>query len=175
MTPLSTANILWLTPAQRRMDITNPITKHSLSIQDKLKTRFGLQSKHNPLLSFLHNISFYPAWSSPISFSACTAGLIRAHHFFQSHIVNLFPTLCESHDLPSSETFCYLQINFLSHYTPPDLKTRDFTVFERSCTSDPHRRGLISDLYAQLLSHTTSSPPSYTNKWETDPTSNRKN
>lgn len=43
-----------------------------------------------------------------------------------------------------------------------------FTIFELACKCDPHRSGLMSDLYAQLLSHITSSPPTYTNKWEMD-------
>lgn len=106
--PLSTANLLWLTPAQRRT-ITIPISKHSLSIWDTLKTRFGLQSRHNPLLSVLHNTSFYPAWPSPTSFSTWS-GLIQAHHFFKFSNINPFPTLCETNDLPSTETFRYLQI-----------------------------------------------------------------
>lgn len=51
---------------------------------------------------------------------------------------------------------------------PSDSTSPGFTIFEQVCKSDPHRRGLISDLYAQLLSHISSSPPTYINKWERD-------
>lgn len=93
--PLSTAYLLWLTPAQSR-SINNPITKHSLTIWDRLKTSFGLQSHHNPLLSFVHNPSFYAAWSSPTSFSTWSnTGLIHAYHFFKSNTIRPSSTLCE--------------------------------------------------------------------------------
>lgn len=80
--PLSTANLLWLTPLQR-CTITNPITEHSLSIWDRLKRHFSLQALHNPLLYLIRNPSFYPAWTSPPSFLAWSqVGLLQAHHFF---------------------------------------------------------------------------------------------
>lgn len=90
--PLSTANPLWLPPAQRQT-ITNPITKHSLSIWDRLRAHFGLQSKYNPLYSFLNNPSFYPAWTSLSSFNAWSnAELIRSHHFYKSTTITPFAT-----------------------------------------------------------------------------------
>lgn len=65
--------------------------------------------------------------------------------------------------------FRYLQIkNFLSTNAPSDLTSPNLTVFEKACNNDPHRRGLISDIYTQLLSHNSSSPLTYTTKWETD-------
>lgn len=167
--PLSISNLLWLSPPQRR-SITNLVTKHSLSIWDRLKFRFGLQSPLNPLLSFLNNPSFYPAWTLPSSFKAwINVGLTRVHHFYDSDKLISFPTISKTHNIPSNETFRFLQIkNFLSQNIPTNLTTPEYTSFERSCMSDPHRRGLISDIYAQLLSQTNSSPPSYTTKWEAD-------
>lgn len=50
--PISVANMFWLLPADRT-SIQNPITKHSLSIWDKLRATHNLQSTHHPLLSFL--------------------------------------------------------------------------------------------------------------------------
>lgn len=67
--PISVANILWLNPADR-VHLTNPITKHTLTIWDKFNCLHNLKSPHNPLLSFLHNPAFYPAWKFPRSFSA---------------------------------------------------------------------------------------------------------
>lgn len=167
--PLSTSNLLWLSTSQH-CSISNLLTKHSLSIWDRLKSRFGLQSPLNPLLSFLHNPSFYPAWTLPSSFSAWkTAGLTQTHQFYDSDKIITFPTLSKSHNISSNETFRYLQIkNFLSQNAPTNLTTLDYITFERTCISDPHRRGLIADLYTQLLTHTSSTPPSYTSKWETD-------
>lgn len=71
-----------------------------------------------------------------------------------------FPTISKSLNIPSNETFRFLQIkNFLSQNVPTNLTTLDYTTFERSCMSDPHKRGLIFDLYAQQLSQTNSTPP----------------
>lgn len=58
--PLSISNLLWLQPKDRRT-LSNPITKYFVSLWDSLKTKNQLQSKHNPLLSFLKNPAFYPA------------------------------------------------------------------------------------------------------------------
>lgn len=152
-----------MVPAQC-LSITNPITKHSLTIWDRLK------SPHNPLLSFLNNPSFYPAWSSLSSFSAWSnAGLIRPIFFLHSELLHLFPHSVRCINLPASELFRYLQLKHLfSQTTPPDFTTPGFTTFESSCKFDPHKRGLISDLYAHLFSHSKTSPPTYTNKWERD-------
>lgn len=49
-----------------------------------------------------------------------------------------------------------------------DTKSPSFTLFEQVCKSDPHKRCLISNLYNRLLSHITSTPPTYTTKWEKD-------
>lgn len=79
--PLSVANLLWLRPSDHWM-LKNPVTHHSLTLWDWLKTCFNLQSSHNPLLSFLRNPAFYPAWTSPLSFLHWSmACLLRAHKF----------------------------------------------------------------------------------------------
>lgn len=129
--PLYMAKLLRLAPSTRRT-ITNPITRHSLSLWDRLKCRFGLQSLHNPLLSFLHNPSFYPAWSSPSSFPAwSTTDLFCAQTFFTSN----------SYSIPSSELFRYIQIkHFLTLCTPSASSNLDFTQFEQKCKSDPHKQ-----------------------------------
>lgn len=167
--PLSTANLLWLASALRR-SITNPVTRHSLTIWDRLKKRFGLQSPHNPLLSFLRNPSFYPTWSFPTSFSAWTrAGLIRAYQFFTSTTLKTFQTLCKSHDIPSSVLFHFLQIkHFLTPFTPSDPSESGFISFESICKTDPHRRGLISELYTFLIAPETVKPPEYVSRWKID-------
>lgn len=108
--PLSVANLLWLHPRDRRA-LNNPITCHSLVIWDRLKNRYGFQSPHNPLLSYLRNPAFYPAWTSLPSFHRwSSANLIRAHKCTTPNEFKSFPTLCESHDIPNSEKFSYLQI-----------------------------------------------------------------
>lgn len=72
---------------------TQPYQPHHQT--QRLKSRFRLQSPHNPLLSFNRNPSFYPAWSSPSSFSAWTqAGLLRAHHLFSHGSFKPFPVFC---------------------------------------------------------------------------------
>lgn len=153
---LSMANILLLAPPQR-WSITNPITKHNLTIWDRFKTYFGLQSSHNPLLAFLHNPSFYPAWTELSSFSTWTnTGLIRAHHLFALQIIIHFLTLRETFNLPPAEIFRYLQLkHFFSQNLPPTQTTLNFTSFERACNTDPHRRGLISD-WSQIWQTTKS-------------------
>lgn len=79
--PLSVANLLWLHPRDRRV-LNNSITCHSLAIWDRLKNRYGFQSPNNPLLSYLRNPAFYPAWTSPSSFHRwSSANLICAHKF----------------------------------------------------------------------------------------------
>lgn len=149
---LSLANLLWLDPPHRR-SLTNLITLHLLAIWDRHKTHFGLQSPHKPRLSFLHNPAFYPAWTSPAGFSAwASAGLFWAHKFFTSTSILSFPSLRKSYNIPSSELFHYLQIkHFLTPLTLSDPFASHQSFFEHVCKSDPHRKGLISDLYRQLL------------------------
>lgn len=62
--PFSISNLLWLRPVAHAA-LIHPIPKHSLSVWDRHKTTYRLQSTHNPLLSFLRNPAFYPAWESP--------------------------------------------------------------------------------------------------------------
>lgn len=47
--------------------IINPVTQHSLSLWDRVKRASGLLSLHNPLLSFMRNPAFYPAFVSPLA------------------------------------------------------------------------------------------------------------
>lgn len=42
------------------------------------------------------------------------------------------------------------------------------SYFENICKHDPHTKGLISNIYAQLISKSDSSPPTYVAKWESD-------
>lgn len=42
------------------------------------------------------------------------------------------------------------------------------SFFEQAYNSDPHRRGMTSTLYTQLLNTGSSPVPSYTSKWERD-------
>lgn len=65
--PVSISNVLWISPKARK-HIHNPITKHSLSLWDRLKVKHLLQSPHIPLLSFYRNPAFYPAWIYPNTF-----------------------------------------------------------------------------------------------------------
>lgn len=46
----------------------------------------------------------------------------------------------------------------MTQVTPSDSTTQSFSTFEYACKCDPHKRRLVSDLYALLLLHTTSSP-----------------
>lgn len=168
--PLSTANLFWLTPTQR-WTINYPITKPSLSIWDRLKAWFLVHNLDTiPFFPFSITHHFYRAWSSPTSFIAwLEAGLTCACHFYKSTTITPFLTLRETYDLPPSETFKYFQTkNFLMNNAPSDSTSPGFTIFGQACKSDPHRRGLTSNLYAQLLSQISSSPPTYTNEWESD-------
>lgn len=157
--PLSTANGLWIAPPQRR-SITIPITRNSLVIWDRIKTYFGLQSSPNSLFFLLRNPSFYPAWTE-LSSTWSNAGLIRAHHFFSSQTFTLFPMLRETHN-PPEEPLKHL----FSQNIPPTQTT--FLTFERACNIDPHRRGLMSDLYVQLQACPTTAQLTYLWKWERD-------
>lgn len=108
--PLSITNLVWSNSSDRKK-LNNPITKHTLAIWDKFKLVNGLQSPHIPLLSFLKNPLFYPAWSSPKSFKAWTStNLTQLCELASSTSFKTFPDLCESHKLPNSELFRYLQI-----------------------------------------------------------------
>lgn len=103
--PLSISNLLWPRPADR-INRTNPVTKHSLLLWDKFKTPYGLQSSHSPLLSFLKNPAFYPAWYSPTAFWAWNmAGLIHLQNMVTRTLLLSFQAICESSGLPQSEFF----------------------------------------------------------------------
>lgn len=164
--PLSIANLLWLSPRDRR-GLGNPITKHFISMWDKYKLRNQLQSLHNPLLSFYKNPAFYPAWVSPRSFKAwITYDVLNRHKFVNSSSFIPFPTLCDKYGLPQSELFRYLQI-FMPLLTTKSPLTQ-FTTFEKFCKDNPHAKGMISTLYAQLVNQPETEKPSYVQKWEGD-------
>lgn len=167
--PISISNLLWLQPSDRK-HITNPVTKHSLSLWDRLKTNHNLQSTHNPLQSFLRNPAFYPAWEFPNSFRAWSrSGLSRLFNLVSSSSILSFPELCESYHLPHSELFRYLQIkNFYTPYITNGTILNQLSQFERICIKNPHSRGLISSLYSQLLNNPDVDTPNYVRKWETD-------
>lgn len=103
--PLSISNLLWISQKDRK-NVCNPITKHFLSLWDKIKTGNSQQSMHNPLLSFYKNTAFYPAWVSPKSFREWVSlNLLTMHTFINSSSFIPFPTLCESYGLPEAELF----------------------------------------------------------------------
>lgn len=73
-----------------------------------------------------------------------------------------FPTLWESYDIFSSEIFRYLKIkHFFTSLIAKDSSAPSMSIFEQTCKSYPHRRGLISALYSP-------SPSFYAPKWESD-------
>lgn len=161
--------MLWFQPDDR-MHIKNPVTTHSLSIWDRFKNTHKLQSPHNPLLSFLRNPAFYPAWESPAAFNAWSkANLLRLHQLSSYDRLLTFPTLCETFGLPRSELCRYLQIkNFYTPHLKMGSMLNQLTQFEHICKSDPHIRGLISTLYQHLTNNSNKSLPAYTTKWAQD-------
>lgn len=167
--PISVANMFWLCPADR-IHLSNPITKQTLAVWDKCKFAHNLQSTHNPLLSFLNNPAFYPAWKFPKSFSAWTStNLTRLYNLSSTKAIYTFPVLCETFGLPKTEIFRYLQIkNFYEPLLSTGSTLNQMTQFERICISDPHIRGLISILYFQLNMISSEFLPSYTTKWAQD-------
>lgn len=140
-----------------------PYYKTFFSIWYRFKTTHGFQSPHNPLLSFLRNPSFYPAWDSPNSFSPWSnTNLMFLHKLHKL-------TFWETYGLPKSELFWYLQIkNFYMPYLNTGSLLTQMSQFKRICKSDPHIKGLISILYKQLSVKPDSGPPSYVTKWEQD-------
>lgn len=167
--PLLISNLLWLDPKDR-FKIHNPITKHFLSLWDKLKTKYQLQSPHNPLLSFIRNPAFYPAWIYPNSFKAwTTSGIQTLNDFIASKSFLSFPSLREKYDLPNSEIFRYLQIkNFYTPFLKGDTPLSQLSIFESICTKDPFAKGTISSLYNQLYGVANLNRPSYVQRWEED-------
>lgn len=126
--PLSVSNLLWLCPADRT-NLRNPVTRHFLSLWDKLKSTYNLQSPHNPLLSFLKNPSFYPAWESPAAFGRwASLGLIRLHNLVTTSTFLPIPTLSESANLPPLELFRHLQMK--NFYTPNTNTITPLTNFQ---------------------------------------------
>ena len=167
--PISISNLLWITPKQRK-HITNPIMKHSLSLWDKIKNKHRLMSPSAPLLSFIKNPAFYPAWVYPNSFKEWTdRGCIRKYQFFDSTVVTPFPTLNKTHGIPPKEIFRYLQIkNFFQPSADTTIVSNQLSAFETICNGNPHARKVISILYSQLLTHPRSGKLSYMSKWEDD-------
>lgn len=81
-----------------RINITKPVTKHSLLFWDNFKTPYGLPSSHNP--------AFYLAWYSPTAFRALTTGgLTHLQNMVTRTLLLSFPAKCESPGLPQSEFF----------------------------------------------------------------------
>ncbi|CAI9577077.1 unnamed protein product, partial [Staurois parvus] len=73
------------------------------------------------MLSFLRNPAFSPAWQTPLLFKAwSSANLLRTHHFQQRNTFKSFSSLRETHSLPASEIFRYLQ---LQHFYAPYATT----------------------------------------------------
>lgn len=167
--PISVANMFWLCPADR-VHLSNPITKQTLAIWDKHKSALNLQSPHNPLLSFLNNPAFYPAWKFPRSFSVWSSkNLTRLYNLSSTKAIYTFPVLCETFGLPKTEIFRYLQIkNFYEPLLSTGSTLNQMTQFERICISDPHIRGFISILYNQLNMISSESLPPYATKWAQD-------
>lgn len=98
--PFSIANLLCMRSSDGKK-LNNPITKHSLAIWHRFKMVNGLQSPHVPLLSFLKNLFFYPAWASPNSFRAWTSfNLTRLYDLTSSTSFKMFPDLCKNHGSP---------------------------------------------------------------------------
>lgn len=161
--------MLWLRQIDRK-SISNPITKHTLVIWDKFKNLHNLQSLHNPLLSFLGNPTFYPAWKFPRSFSIWSSmNLNRLYRLTFANTIHSFPDLCETFNILRNKIFRYLQIkNFYEPLLTTGSSLNQMTQFERICISDPHIRGPISLLYQQLISKSDENLPSYTAKWALD-------
>ena len=167
--PISIPNLIWSTSSNHRI-IDNKITKHTISIWERFKMTQGLQSPHVPLISFMRNSKFYPALTFPRTFTRwISAGLTQCCDFLKPASFKTFPEIRESHKLPASEIFRYLQIkNFFAPYLQGIDKLSDMTQFERICKRDPHSRGLISILYSQLSTKLTAKLPSYAEKWMND-------
>lgn len=164
--PISIDNLLWILPKDRS-HLTNPIMKHSLAIWDRFNDSHGLRSKHNPLLSFLGNPAFYPAWKFPKSFSAWSSRkLTRLYKLVTTDTLQTFPMLCKNHELSNNEIFRYLQIkNFFTPLLSLSTSINQMSQFEHICISDPHVRGLISCVYQILITNSNMNIPSYTVKW----------
>lgn len=158
--------MLWLQPKDRA-HLSNLINKNSLDIWDKFRGSRNLQSPHNPLLSFLRNPAFYPAWESPLSFTAWSnADLFRLHKLVSTNAIHTFPTLCKTFELPRTEFFHYLQVkNFYMPFLITGSQINQMSQFKCICKSDPHIRGLISLLYQHLNALPNEALPSYTTKW----------
>ena len=167
--PISTSNLLWVTPKQRK-HINNPITKHTLSLWDKVKNKHLLMSPLTPLLSFIKNPAFYPAWVSPKSFTEwvdrdCT----QKYRFFDSTTIIPFPSLNKLYGIPPKEIFRYLQIkNFFQPTACTTIVNNRLSAFETICNNDPHARKVISTLYLLLLSNSSNNKIPYVHKWEED-------
>lgn len=110
-------NLLWL-PRKSQSTIPNLITTHSLRLWDACKTLYPLQSTYNPLLPFIDNPEFYPAWTSPNSFAPWTSSNItKMYHLTTVQGIKPFQTLYKNHSLPTNEQFQYLQVkNFKQMY-----------------------------------------------------------
>lgn len=103
--PIPISNLFWISSKDRK-DLRNPITKHYVSLWDRLKKSNQLQSLHNLLLSFYKNPAFYPAWVSPKSLLQWTSrNVLNMYKFVHSSSCLPFSTLCEKYGLLQTELF----------------------------------------------------------------------
>lgn len=133
----------------------------------KKKKSFGLQSSHNPLLSFLCNPFFAPACAIlPFCLVQCRINLsppllcFTNHHTFSNALLNTTFHQQNSLDTSNSST------SSLKIYPVPKLPQTSQPLKEPVKLT--LRQGVISDLYALLLAYPTTAPPTYVEKLERD-------
>lgn len=127
-------------------------------------------SPHLPLLEIFKCPLFPPGLDNPQSFRWWSnSGLTTVRSLLSPRGIVSFQSLRDSHDIPETEKFRYLQIR---HLLETLTKNHDWsttaTAFETRCRTSPTTKGLISLLYSSMLNNTNTQSPSYCHKWERD-------
>lgn len=114
LSPLMVSNMQWLHSSTRGL-ISNPVTRHSLKLWDRLRGPFQLISPHSLLLSFLGHPLFYLVFTEPHSFQNwLQAELSRICDLVSDTTLKMFPALQSQAGLPPNECFRYLQVAHFS-------------------------------------------------------------